>query len=433
MRSPGRLAAALAAVSFAAAPARADDTRPPVICEVKAAIKGGNFTIEAKITDDTGVLTATCFHRKAGAGKFDESSMVKNEYDDNFKVSFPGGADTEYFIQATDLLGNGPASFGAAGKPMALVGAKPPKAEKPPAEPVSGSASASSSSPGKSRGSSDGASGTGASTSSERHGRHHGRATASTASKPPVIEHKKPAAAFADGQDAVLRVRITSPSPIKTAGAFVRTAGNPKPQEIDLNKTSGDTWELTLPAAMAHGTLEYILAAKNDAGQTTQGDGDSSTWFKLAFKVPEAAQQPYAIAHNAPPRAVPQKPIVLRAQVSPTDIEQLPLDKADTVSAQMFGVSARVLFRGQDAADQVVDMTTDTSGGLGGFKAELPAQPDGAVLYYQVVACDNSGDKCAVDTGSRKRWHALRIASSAGAAPPSISAVSSKAPASLPE
>ena len=50
----------LLAVLFAALAARADDTKPPNISDVKAGVKGSNVVIEAKITDDTGVLNAAC-------------------------------------------------------------------------------------------------------------------------------------------------------------------------------------------------------------------------------------------------------------------------------------------------------------------------------------------------------------------------------------
>ena len=111
----------LLAVLLAATTARADDTKPPNFSDVKAALKGNNVVIEAKITDDTGVLNAACFHRKPG-GKWEETPMTKNDYDDNFKVTFAGGGDTEYYLQATDILGNGPSAYGQQNKPMAVGG-----------------------------------------------------------------------------------------------------------------------------------------------------------------------------------------------------------------------------------------------------------------------------------------------------------------------
>src|SRR5207245_7714933 len=102
--------------------ARADDTKPPQISEVRAGAKGGQVQVEARITDETGVLSAICHHRSPG-GRVDDSPMVKNDFDDVFRASFPGGPDTEYWIEASDLLGNGPATYGSSAKAVAVGGA----------------------------------------------------------------------------------------------------------------------------------------------------------------------------------------------------------------------------------------------------------------------------------------------------------------------
>jgi hypothetical protein len=124
MRIPTTVAAASLLLALAA---RADDTKPPQIAEVKAGTKGSQVVIEARITDETGVLSAICHHRTAG-GRVEDSPMVKNEYDDVFRVSFAGGPDTEYWIEASDLLGNGPATYGSSSKAVAVGGAVAPKA-----------------------------------------------------------------------------------------------------------------------------------------------------------------------------------------------------------------------------------------------------------------------------------------------------------------
>src|SRR3989441_1699355 len=101
--------------------ARADGTTPPEIAEVRAGAKGGQVQVEARITDETGVLSAICHHRSPG-GRVDDSPMVKNDFDDVFGASFPGGPDTEYWIEASDLLGNGPATYGSSAKAVAVGG-----------------------------------------------------------------------------------------------------------------------------------------------------------------------------------------------------------------------------------------------------------------------------------------------------------------------
>src|SRR5438876_7928665 len=104
--------------------ARADDTKPPQISEVRAGAKGGQVQVEARITDETGVLSAICHHRSPG-GRGEDSPMVKNDFDDVFRASFPGGPDTEYWIEASDLLGNGPATYGSSAKAVAVGSAAP--------------------------------------------------------------------------------------------------------------------------------------------------------------------------------------------------------------------------------------------------------------------------------------------------------------------
>src|SRR4051812_43184284 len=109
------------ALALCATTARADDTKAPAISDVKASAAKGKVSVEARITDETGVLSATVHHRTAG-GKVEDTPMQKNDYDDTFKASFSGSGDTEYWIDASDLLGNGPSTYGSASKAFAVSG-----------------------------------------------------------------------------------------------------------------------------------------------------------------------------------------------------------------------------------------------------------------------------------------------------------------------
>ena len=402
------------ATIFLASAARADDTKPPQISDVKASSRGGKVTIEARITDETGVLSATVHHRGPG-GKVEDTPMVKNDYDDVFKATFSGGGETEYWIDSSDLLGNGPSTYGSASKAMAVGGAKTSGstrvAEKEPEEPKE---------PPKPR-------------------EHHERVA--KAAQPPVIEHRKPSIQPPEGKDFTLRMKIKSESPVAVAILQAKPEGGAN-QNITLKKIEGESYEGTIPAAIAHGTVQYWIAAKNQAELVTrQGDGDASTPYAITFKAPPAvassgqpaggaqqasatsgAAQPYAFTDLPPYRVPPGKPFVVRAQVVPSSDDGQAPDKV------------AVLWRGADAQDQFTEMVRDDTGGYGGYKAELPEQPEGAV-FYQIVACaDASGTKCGVDTGSKRKWHATIVAAQPGAAAPmALDAVSSKAPPSLPE
>src|SRR6267143_5179051 len=348
------LVALLAMLLVPPAARSADDTRPPAISDVRATQRGGQVHIEARITDETGVLMATC-HYRSGAGRWLDVPMTKNDYDDVFKVSFGGGPDTEYWIDSSDLLGNGPSTYGAAAKPVA-VGASTPKeaqAQRQTPEP-----------PAKRR--------------------EHRLAKAASKAGPPVIEHRKPGATLPEGKEVTLRARVRGEVPIAFSGVFLRKQGDSgTPARLALNRLEGETYEAKIPADKAHGNVEYLLAAKDENGkQSFGGDGSPSTWFAISFKS-QAAEQPFRFAVNPPARVHPGRSLTVRAQITgPGDEPSVP-------------GKAQVLWRGSNGQQQVTDMQADASGGLGGFKAELPPQTPGA-LYYQVVRSEERrvGKEC---------------------------------------
>ncbi len=414
----------LASVLLFLSAAHAEDTKPPAITDVKPAIKGGNVTIEATITDETGVMSATVHHR-GKSGKVEDTTMVKNEYDDVFKATFPGSAETEYWIDASDILGNGPSNYGSSSKPMAANGkaarsstavatkeftptTEPaPKAEPPPRVET------------ETRHHRESASG-------ERapHKAHHG---SKAAAEPPTIEHRKPAAQPPEGQDFTVRVKIHSEVPVPVAVLQSKAAGTSSFTNAPLQHIDGDNYEAKITAAAAKGTVEYFIVAKNEAGlMTHQGDGDSKTPYTVTFKAGTAAagavadKGGWSFTHWSVNRVDPNQPLLIRAQIAPAGEDGQVPDKA------------MVLFRGNDGQDQQANMLPDPNGGFGGFKAELPAQADGAV-YYQIVACDDAGTKCAVDTGSKKKWHGTAVGEKGSEVPLPLNASSSKAPASLPD
>jgi hypothetical protein len=370
-----------AALIAGASSARADDTTPPTIDRVSATQHDSRVVVDARIVDETGVLSATVHYREKG-GAFRATPMTKNDLDDVFKASFQGGPDTEYWIEAIDLLGNGPATLGAPSKPLAVRVVK----SAPPAHAAKK------------------------------------RKVASSAPAKPVIEHKKPVDPV-EGRDVPIRATIRSAAPIALSGVYYRKTGEAGYSGVvTLRRVQGDEFEGLIPGDKAHGSIEYLIAAKDARGQqTNQGDGNSSTWFGLTFKAAPRAPQPYAFAVNPPVRVPPGQPVALRAQITAV--------RDDAYEAP---AKARVLWRAADGQESQLEMEGDPNGGIGGFKAVLPALNDGA-LYYQIVACDSSGAKCAVDTGGRRKWHAVAVtADPAKLRPAPLDAVS-KAPSSIPE
>ena len=69
-------------------------------------------------------------------------------------------------------------------------------------------------------------------------------------------------------------------------------------RKMPLTRTDGETWEAQIPAAMAHGNVEYFITARNEAGQATrQGQSGSHAPYVIAFKS--------AVASATPPAAAP--------------------------------------------------------------------------------------------------------------------------------
>jgi len=299
--------------------------------------------------------------------------------DDVFRATFSGGAETEYWIEAIDLLGNGPSTYGTVSAPKAVV-----------------------------EGGTNGA-------AAESAARKSARPT------PPVVQYRKPAGDALPGQEFAVRARIRGNSPIASAALHVREAGQERDTLLPMRRVEGDTYEGKIPADRAHGTVEYRIAARDKRGaQTVQGEGRDK-WFSVTFKPAGPVEPPFSFVLNPPPRVVPGAPITVRSQITG------PLSSDDVVVPDR----ARVLYRGPDGRDEALDMKPDPSGGLGGFKIEIPGRPAGPI-YFQVLACDALESRCALDTGDKRKWHAVAIAKTPVAHPPPLDAVSSKLPSTMP-
>lgn len=125
LHAPCRLLLGLALL-VGAAPAWAEDAEPPAILhqQVESAPAGRPLTIRARITDESGVFDPAVLYRPRGEGEFLRIPMQASDDDEGFyEATLPSeivGGDLEYFIEAFDALGNGPARFGDAAVPMTV-------------------------------------------------------------------------------------------------------------------------------------------------------------------------------------------------------------------------------------------------------------------------------------------------------------------------
>ncbi|MBI2377653.1 MAG: hypothetical protein HYV07_26870 [Deltaproteobacteria bacterium] len=110
---------------MAAAPV---DKVPPVIthARVSSAPMGSPIVIQARIEDSSGIFAPSVLFRIRGTKEFDTIELKKR--DEVFEATIPAEqvtADLEYFIEAFDDQGNGPARVGDPERPNLIRVARP--------------------------------------------------------------------------------------------------------------------------------------------------------------------------------------------------------------------------------------------------------------------------------------------------------------------
>jgi len=135
----GLAAVVLCTALTAAAAKPAADTVPPTITHtaITTAPAGKPLTVTAEITDDSEIFEPTLYYRAADAQKFLSMSMLGTG--SIYTATLPAAAldkDVEYFLEAYDAMGNGPARFASDTAPQRIAVQKAPVVAevKPPVE-----------------------------------------------------------------------------------------------------------------------------------------------------------------------------------------------------------------------------------------------------------------------------------------------------------
>lgn len=124
-------------LALAVSAARADDTAPPEIAHtpLEKAEKGKPVHIRARITDESKFFPQVFFRWDGAAfGKAVDMKRVtgKKVPKDQYQATIPGKGDSlEYYIEAYDEFGNGPARAGAPEAPFKVEMTEPTVAEAP--------------------------------------------------------------------------------------------------------------------------------------------------------------------------------------------------------------------------------------------------------------------------------------------------------------
>lgn len=100
-----------------------DDVDPPAVThdEVKSGRVGVPVVVRATIADPSGVFDPAVLYRVGGEGEFLRLSMEGGEGGGAYEAVIPGEVvsdDLEYFIEAFDQRGNGPARYADADLPV---------------------------------------------------------------------------------------------------------------------------------------------------------------------------------------------------------------------------------------------------------------------------------------------------------------------------
>jgi hypothetical protein len=118
------------AIDAVAKPAKAKDSTPPVITHVRIAEapQGQAIVVRARIDDASEIFAPAVYVRSQGASEFVTIAMVRVR--DGFEAVIPPeqvSGPLEYFIEAFDEEGNGPAREGTPEAPFAItMGGKAP-------------------------------------------------------------------------------------------------------------------------------------------------------------------------------------------------------------------------------------------------------------------------------------------------------------------
>ena len=236
-----------------------EDNDPPSITHtpLTRAMKGKSLTFTARITDPSGVFQPVVYLRKRGLGTGDYipikmvgSKLAQGDYIAEVPPALVS-ADLEYYIEAFDNAGNGPARAGGPENPLAIKieeekrviinTPKPPAPEPVPVAPT---------------------------------------VTVQHKGAPPAISHTAVTRAT-KGQNIEINARLIGDTGVSLASVFFRKSGEVAYRSLPMGDIGGDNWTSTIPAAMATGDLEYYIEASDKYGNGPGRSGAPSLPYRI--------------------------------------------------------------------------------------------------------------------------------------------------------
>jgi hypothetical protein len=237
-------------------PAAPEDNDPPSISHtaVTKTLRGKPVAIAAHITDPSGVFQPVIYLRRKGMGSGDyipiKMSASRSTQGD-YSVEVPAAlvtADLEYYVEAYDNAGNGPARAGSPESPNPLkVEDEPkkvivaPKVNEPPPPTV---------------------------TIKQQKG------------APPAISHTAVTSAT-KGRPVEINAKLIGETGVQGATVLFRHSGEREYRALPMGDIGNESYTATIPAQVVTGDLEYYLEAFDKFGNGPGRSGAPNVPYKI--------------------------------------------------------------------------------------------------------------------------------------------------------
>ncbi|MGZ6124512.1 MAG: hypothetical protein ACXWLR_06105, partial [Myxococcales bacterium] len=258
-----------------------DDGEAPQLTHepVAGGTRGKPLTLAAHASDANGVFGPVLYVRKQGLGAGDyvpirmvASKIVPGDYSVDVAAGLTNVEGLEYYIEAWDMAGNGPARVGSAEVPLL---ARLEEEKKAIALPTA--------------------------------------VTIKPKGAPPAITHSALSQAT-KGKPVEIDARLVGDTGVQNAAVMFRHAGEKDYRALPMGNIGGDDYTATIPAAMVTSDLEYYMEAFDRYGNGPARSGAPNVPY--ALKVTEAVSMVPAPA----PAALSTKRVLEDDEPSPTYI-----------------------------------------------------------------------------------------------------------------
>src|SRR5438105_12068875 len=255
-----------APAAAAPAPEVPDDGEPPQLTHqlVAAGVRGKPLTIAAHAIDASGVFGPILSVRKKGLGASDyvpikmaPSKIVPGDYSVDVPAALTNVDALEYYIEAWDIAGNGPARAGSADQPIVVTLDEEKRAIALPTLPTN--------------------------------------VTIKPKGAPPAITHAALTQAL-KGKPVEINARLVGDTGVQGAVVMFRHAGDKDYKALPMGNIGGDDYTATIPASMTTSDLEYYVEAFDQYGNGPARSGAPNVPY--ALRVMDSA--PAAVPAPAP-------------------------------------------------------------------------------------------------------------------------------------